>query len=548
MKQQRFKRLVTRGLISERLLDRVLEESAASGEYPEDLLMRQGIPKREIIFCLSEQYHYPVIEYDDEIVLSRTLSKRIDLERLKHALWLPLSLHHNKVFIIAYRPDDPAVPDDIKKTLGVDEIEWMTALPSDIIRIIENNQDLNPGFPPPAGRTPLAKVRTYLADRRSLMACYRTTFAKGRTGLAFLRTGVSFITIAIVLFRIFGTGLLAIPEALLLITGIIATYDGFVWYKESRKAGEKAPKCSSTEATCGSTILEVVEPGDNPQFRRSDPVKGSDTLHAQWTSLSPVMRRRFLASDRTDLAEERTQLACYRTIMARARTGLAFTRTGIAFIGLGIALMRQFHTGLWTIFDLLLILAGSVMCMEGLYWYLPGRSAGKAGYASIRKEEDRSTIWTSVFPPSDRRARAGACLLSLPPVRASHAPGIWATTGLALERTVLAERRNVMARLRTIMARSRTGLAFIRTGMSICAVGAGLQAYFGAGNGLWTVLNLSLIAAGLFFIADGLHWHLPAERTRRQFPYCFGDMEIIVPDYGIPNSSWKKAVFSHDDC
>jgi uncharacterized membrane protein YidH (DUF202 family) len=129
----------------------------------------------------------------------------------------------------------------------------------------------------------------------------------------------------------------------------------------------------------------------------------------------------------------------------------------------------------------------------------------------------------------------------------TQAPGIWATTGLALERTVLAERRNVMARLRTIMARSRTGLAFVRTGMGISAVGAGLLVAFGVSSPFWTALNVLLVAAGLLFIVDGLVWHLPAERSRRQLPYCFCDMEITVPDYGRPAGSWQTAVFSHDD-
>jgi len=130
---------------------------------------------------------------------------------------------------------------------------------------------------------------------------------------------------------------------------------------------------------------------------------------------------------------------------------------------------------------------------------------------------------------------------------ATQSPGIWATTGLALERTVLAERRNVMARLRTVMARSRTGLAFIRTGMSISAVGAGLLVSFGASSPAWTALDVLLVASGLLFAGDGLAWHLPAERARRQLPYCFCDVEITVPDYGRPAHLWQTAVFSHDD-
>ena len=90
-------------------------------------------------------------------------------------------------------------------------------------------------------------------------------------------------------------------------------------------------------------------------------------------------------------------------------------------------------------------------------------------------------------------------------------------------------------------------MAFIRTGMSISAVGLGLLVYFGTRNFWWTTFDALLIVAGLLFIADGLYWHLPAETTRQQLPYCYGEMEIAVPDYGTTSRAWRKAVFSDDD-
>jgi hypothetical protein len=51
----------------------------------------------------------------------------------------------------------------------------------------------------------------------------------------------------------------------------------------------------------------------------------------------------------------------------------------------------------------------------------------------------------------------------------------------------------------------------------------------------------------MLLIADGLYWHLPAEKLRKQLPYCFCDVEIAIPDYGTPTRTWGKAVFSHDD-
>lgn len=542
-----FERLIRRGLLTEKELLEFVEDCRTSGKHPGEMLIERGIPKHEILFCLSGYYGCPFLEYEEGVVVGRNILQGLDTERLKTALWFPLSVSRGRAEVVACDPSDTAVVENIRRTLKVAELDFLVALPSDLIRIIENNQDLNPHFPPSAGRTPLAKVRTFLAERRSLFACYRTSFAKGRTGLALLRTGISFMTIAIVLFRVFGAGYLNIIEALLLIAGMVMAIDGIIWYMPARRAGKKPLRCSSTEATCGTTVLEVPNPGDDPEFIRSSSVEGADTLRGNWSDLSPVMRRRFLAGDRTDLAEERTTLACQRTKMARARTGLSFTRTGIAFAGLGIGLLRQFHGGPWTIFDTALILTGVIMGLEGFYWYMPGRRAGTESARLMHKKENTGSIWDLVFPSSPAGAGpsfSGSCQ---PRLRPSGAPGIWATTGLAIERTLLAERRNVMARLRTVMARSRTGMAFIRTGMSIAAVGIGLLIYFGTGNLAWSAFEMLTAALGLAFIADGLYWYVPAERIRRQFPYCFGEMEIAIPDYGRPVRTWRKVVFSHDD-
>jgi uncharacterized membrane protein YidH (DUF202 family) len=469
------------------------------------------------------------------------------MERLKRSHWLPVSVRGKSAEVIAYQPDSPALMEEVKGSLGAEEVRFIVALPAEIVRMVENNQDINPDFPPAAGRTPLAKTRTFLANRRSQMAAYRTDLARGRTGLAFLRTGISFVTIAALLYRVFGAGYLGIVEVCLFVFGVVMAVDGLTWYLPARKAGSRRLDCRRTEPAWGSSVLETTEPGDIPSFGRSDKVGSAAGLRERWDNLSPVMRRRFLASDRTDMAEERTVLACYRSVMARARTGLSFTRTGVAFAGLGIAFLRYFKAGPWTAFDYALIVLGALISLEGFYWYLPGRRAGVEGLASVEAAFDRPSIWDFVFPPAHKMPDPEDYFSSALPIKGSHSPGIWATTGLALERTVLADRRGVMARLRTVMARSRTGMAFIRTGMSLSAVGTGLLVYFGAGSAAWAVFDAMLIITGLALVADGFYWHIPAEKVRMQFPYCFADLEITVPDYGTPARNWRKAVFSHDD-
>ena len=547
MYDKKFKRLIDKGIITEGALDECSEQAAVSGRYIEAILIAQGVPKHELLFCLSGFHGFPFTEFNENIRTSQDVLQRLDMERLKTSLWFPLSSGQNGIRVIAYDPSSARVVEDIKRTLGAERIEFQVALPSDIVRIIENNQDVNPHFPQSSGRTQLAKVRTFLAYRRSLLASYRTSLSKGRTGLAFLRTGLSLITISILLVRIFGLGYWTIFDFMLLATGIVMTIDGFTWYIPAREIGRKKLFKICTVPTTGVSVLEVTNPEGKFFFTRTGPVPGADSLRGNWKSLSPAMRRRFFANDRTDFAEERTLLSYYRTLMAKARTGLAFSRTGIAFIGLGIALLRVIERGAWDIFSYGLIVTGGSMVLEGLFWYLPGRRAGKESFREVKAAGEKTTIWDSVLPPVHKRPSGSSFLAGLPPVRAGHSPGIWGTTGLALERTLLAERRNVMARLRTVMARSRTGLGFVRTGMNFSAVGAGLLVSFGTGNIIWTLVEGFILLMGLTLIADGLYWHIPAEKIRKQFPYCFGEMEIEIPDYGKPGRSWEKVIFTHDN-
>jgi uncharacterized membrane protein YidH (DUF202 family) len=526
----------------------LLATGELSGPGAEALLAEGGVPRHELLGALAEAHGCPFVEYGEDVTGPRDVLRRTDPEALKRGLWFPLSVRAGAAKVVAWNPT--AASDEVRKTLGVERVEWVVALPADIVRLVENSQDLNPGFPRSAGRTPLAKVRNDFALRRSRYACVRTSLARGRTGLALFRTGLSFVTIALVLFRVLGPGFLSVVELLLVGAGGFLIVEGLRWYLPTRRAARRPVEFDTTRPTGGTTVLEAIRDGEgDPRFARSEPVPGAAALREGWNRLSPVMRRRFLASDRTDLAEERTYLASLRTKMARARTGLAFARTGIAFGGVGIALLRthEFRTGAWPLFDAALLAIGAAMMIEGLVRYLGDRRAGAQGDESVRSAADAPSVWEAVLPPRfDERLLLDG-VSAVPPVALTHDPGIWGTTGLALERTVLADGRCVMARLRTIMARSRTGLAFVRTGMLMCAVAGGLLVYFGDSSAAWAALYVLLFTAGALLVADGLWWHLPAERSRRQLPYCYCDVEIPIPDYGKPARSWAKVVFSHDD-
>ncbi len=169
-----------------------LDEIVASTHVPprelERLLEERGVPRHELLACLSEAHGIPYVEFDESVASPREVFSCLDAESLKANLWLPLSVGDGRARVVAWNPADPAMLQDVEETLGVSHVEFSVALPSDIVRMIEHNLDVNPGFPASGGRTPLAKVRTFLAERRSLYACMRTSLARGRTWLAILRT------------------------------------------------------------------------------------------------------------------------------------------------------------------------------------------------------------------------------------------------------------------------------------------------------------------------------------------------------------------------
>jgi uncharacterized membrane protein YidH (DUF202 family) len=484
---------------------------------------------------LAARHGCPVVTFDESITVPLE-ARRLDFELLKKELWVPVVIEADRAEVIAADPGDAGLPARVMAALGVRDIRFKAALPGDVIRIIEHNWDVNPGFPASAGRTILARVRTYLAIRRSQFSTYRTNLARGRTGLAFLRTGLSFCTAVLILIRIFGFGYLTIVEAVLAAIGLFLVVDGFIWYVEARDIAKRKIAVPPPAQRPGVSVLEVVSTEKRPTFRHTEPVAGAEDLRGNWQDLSPVMRRRVLALERTDLAEHRTRLAALRSLMAKARTGLALARTGIALIGVGIALLRHKGLPVWIYPDTALIVVGLIMILEGFHWSFPGRHAGKGGLPSIVNPENEVTVWDLVLPPR----------LGPPPVAPEDTPGVFGTTGLALERTVLAERRNLMARFRTALSRGRTGMSLIRTGMNFCAVGLGLLVSFGLRNPAWTSLEFCILAIGLILLADGHYWYLPAEKWKKQFPYCAGDFEIDLPNYSTPYDQWEKVVFDHD--
>ncbi|MCL1980210.1 MAG: DUF202 domain-containing protein [Proteobacteria bacterium] len=482
--------------------------------------------------------------FDETLAPSEALVASLDFALLTVLRWLPLKVEEGQAWVITSRDDRDTVASEVRVHLGVQAVDVARATDATLTRFIEHAQDLNPGFPIESSRTILARTRTYLADRRSQLASYRTLLVKGRTGLAMLRTGLALLAVSLVLVKIFGfTGLVLIPEGLLMFCGTAMVADGLIWYFPARRLTRGALRAPAAPGE-PFTIPFATLKDDRIVIRRSPPVAGAQELARDHDRLSPVMRRRLMALERTELALERTRLAFFRTIMAKSRTGMALVRTGIALAGIGIAFQQRINNGSADILGTGLMVVGIVLIAEGLGWYLSGRKSGRLSQSESEKASEKSAGWDMLFPPAVAEG-AEERYRFVPAIMAGSSPGIWGSTGLALERTLLAERRNVMARFRTSHARSRTGMAYLRTAANFVAVGLGLL-LTGPARGIgWTGLECTIIAVGLLLFVDGLYWIIPARRERWQLSFCESQMEISVPDYLKPAGEWQ--VFTLED-
>ncbi len=103
---------------------------------------------------------------------------------------------------------------------------------------------------------------------------------------------------------------------------------------------------------------------------------------------------------------------------------------------------------------------------------------------------------------------------------------------LAKVRTYLAARRSFLSGFRTTLARGRTGLSMFRTGIAFLTVLLVLVRVFGLGPAV--PFEALLLGSGLFFIADGILWYLPARRmSHRGLPACVPDPDPSLGNTGV---------------
>jgi len=372
--------LITPGLLAEStraaLARKVPLARILHGEY--------GIPRQNLLQALSDYYHCPALEYDERLPIPPELLRNTPGPRLAAEGWFPvLKDVGGTVVIAAVAPDDPDFLAAVTEVLGSGRYEFRVTLPDDITWFIQDFLHAKPGELIGTERTGLAYWRNTMAQWRTRMACYRTDLAKGRTALAVARAGLALTTIADTLLRSgkFQAG--AVLPPLVLALGLALVGIGTPIYLRIRRSRLTPPRDQTlVEVTAATlTFLEdyhfSVTDHSAPKARKATMLaRLGDFLANYSTIIYPVpasRERTHLARERNVLAAQRTIAGCYRTIYARARTGLAFIRTGVSVLGVGLGLMSYFGLGVNTPFDLILILVGVLMIIDGLRWYLPVR-------------------------------------------------------------------------------------------------------------------------------------------------------------------------------
>jgi uncharacterized membrane protein YidH (DUF202 family) len=360
-----------------------LQSSARGIALDRILIAECGVPKHMLLRALSEYYQCPSVQYDERLPIPPEILAGLDTEILSRGLWMPVMKDICGTVTIAARyPDNQEVREEVRRCIKADNYEFRVALSDDIQWFIQDFLHEKPGRLIGTERTGLAYWRNTMAQWRTRLACYRTDLARARTGLSFQRWGLGTVAIANTLLRSKSTSGMPILFFFMLLLGAGIFFYGLPSYLRIRRSRMTPPGHHTLVEVTAATLhfLEnyhfIENTGVQPLTKGTMLARMGDMLADHCTILFPSPSSRVrtqLARERNVLAAQRTIAACYRTIYARARTGLAFMRTGFSFMSIGIGLITYFGFGLLTSFDLYLVLAGLLMFVDGLLWYLPVR-------------------------------------------------------------------------------------------------------------------------------------------------------------------------------
>jgi uncharacterized membrane protein YidH (DUF202 family) len=377
-----YRPLCREGVLTEADLGGALDSAAARGLEPERVLIREyGVPRRKLLEALSAHYRFPYVEYDERVPVPVRLLEGLDPEMLSLSKWFPATMEGESVVIAASDPEDPEVREEAARFFGAMDLKFRVALEEDVQWFIQDFLNARPGLLIGTERTGLAFWRNTMAQWRTRLACYRTDLAKARTALAVIRWGLGLIGLSTALMLLVDK----VPLAAYIRWGMMAAGTalsalGLTQYLKVRRSRMSPPKQQTLVEVTAATVQFAenyhIEGAPSVEIRKTMLARLLDFIPRYCTIIYPVPASRVrtqLARERNMLAAQRTVAGCYRTVYARARTGLAFIRTGVSFFTFGLGLMKYFAYRPLSWLNLILIISGLLMTVDGLLWYLPAR-------------------------------------------------------------------------------------------------------------------------------------------------------------------------------
>ncbi|GBE40658.1 hypothetical protein BMS3Bbin09_00544 [bacterium BMS3Bbin09] len=346
------------------------------------LLNEFGVSREDLLKAKAPYYRCPPVEYDERLPVPPQLIEGLNSDILSMSLWIPLILDNGKIIIASSDPSNLSLLDEVESFMNGREFEIRLALQDDIRWYIQDFLHAPPERLIGSERTNLAFWRNTMAQWRTRLACYRTDLAKARTWLAILRWGLGLVVLSNAFTRIYGSARFAsYLYWVMVVSGMVIAGFGLVNYLAIRKSRMSPPKHHTIVEVTSATMqflehYHLDDVGTKPRLKSTMLSRLGDFIMNYCTILKPVpasRERTHLARERNVLAAQRSIAACYRTIYARARTGLAFIRTGVIFMSIGIGFIKYFSISFLTLVDILLLISGLLMIIDGTLWYLPSR-------------------------------------------------------------------------------------------------------------------------------------------------------------------------------
>jgi hypothetical protein len=131
---QRFGLLIQKNLITEDVLEGIIEKSLHTKEDIISILRREHlIQKKDILESLSNYYYCPYTEYDSAIAIDPSLFREHPPEYFAERLWIPVRKDDKGIEIFIDDPGNVQKINEIKKFLDCREIHLTVVLPEDII-------------------------------------------------------------------------------------------------------------------------------------------------------------------------------------------------------------------------------------------------------------------------------------------------------------------------------------------------------------------------------------------------------------------------------